>query len=242
MRQGSAPDLSVVIPAWNERENLEVLLPRLTEMVESLGVTAEVVVVDGGSSDGTMEVASRLGALAIRQEERGYGGALISGFAAARAPFVITMDADLSHPPEFIREFWKRRNDAEMLIASRYVPGGAADMSASRRVLSHILNRTFGLLLSLPFEDLSSGFRQYRRSMVEALQPEARDFDVLEEILIQVYVSGGRIQEVPFHYRPRGTGTSHARLIKFGWAYLHTLARMRKLRFRPDVQKKLAPD
>lgn len=224
------PELAVVIPAWNERENLELLLPALRETLEGLGVSYEVVVVDGGSRDGTREAADRRGARVVLQQERGYGGAVLAGFAATSATYIVTMDADLSHRPLFLEEFWKRREEAEVLIASRYVPGGKADMGRFRRLLSHILNWTFSRVLSLPIRDLSSGFRMYRRYVLDGLTLVARDFDVLEEILIRVYAVGWRIREVPFHYMARGSGRSHARLFKFGWAFLKTLVRMWQLR------------
>ncbi len=224
------PDLAVVIPAWNEQENLELLLPALREMVASLGLTAEIVVVDGGSRDCTYKAAERRGARVVRQQERGYGGALLAGFAATTAPYIVTMDADLSHRPVFLEDFWKRRDEAEVLIASRYVAGGQADMGWSRQVLSHLLNRICRRVLSLPLCDLSSGFRMYRRDVLAGLTLQARDFDVLEEILIRVHADGWRIQEVPFHYMARGSGRSHARLFKFGWAFLKTLVRMWRLR------------
>ena len=222
--------LSIVIPAWNERDNLERLLPELRDVVGKLGVAAEIMVVDGGSADGTAEAAARLCARVVRQTERGYGGALLAGFGNCRAPFVVTMDADLSHPPQFVEELWSRRQQADVLIASRYVPGGSADMPRSRRMLSRVLNRTFRWGLALPFEDMSSGFRLYQRDVLAGLHPESRNFDVLQEILFRLYLKGARIQEVPFHYRPRGAGRSHARLIQFGRSYLRTLLRMRKLR------------
>jgi SAM-dependent methyltransferase len=103
-------------------------------------------------------------------------------------------------------------------------------MGAFRRVLSHILNRTYGRVLSLPLCDLSSGFRMYRRSALGGLTVHARDFDALEEILIRVHAEGWQVLEVPFHYMARGSGRSHARLFKFGWAFLKTLARMWRLR------------
>jgi dolichol-phosphate mannosyltransferase len=224
------PDLAVIIPAWNERENLELLLPALKEVLSDLGLAAEIVVVDGGSRDGTREAALRRDARVVLQQERGYGGALLAGFAATEAPYIVTMDADLSHRPIFLEEFWRRRNDAEVLIASRYVPGGRADMGRVRRLLSHILNRTYGRVLSLPLRDLSSGFRMYRRDVLANLKIRARDFDVLEEILIRVHAEGWMILEVPFHYMARGSGRSHARLFKFGWAFLKTLVRMWQLR------------
>jgi dolichol-phosphate mannosyltransferase len=224
------PDVAIVIPAWNERENLELLLPALGEEVATLGLKSEIVVVDAGSHDGTREAAERRGARVILQQEQGYGGALLAGFAATTAPYIATMDADLSHRPVFLGEFWKRREEAEVLIASRYVAGGRAQMGWFRRLLSHILNRTYRRALSLPLRDLSSGFRMYRRDVLAGLTLTARDFDVLEEILIRVHAEGWRIQEVPFHYMARGSGRSHARLIKFGWALLKTLVRMWRLR------------
>jgi dolichol-phosphate mannosyltransferase len=225
-----APELAVVIPAWNERENLELLLPALREVLEDLGVVAEIVVADGGSADGTPETAMRRGARVVVQTERGYGGGLLAGFAATTAPWILTMDADLSHRPVFVQELWKRRDEADVLIASRYVAGGRADMEASRRMLSHLLNRTYARALALPLRDLSSGFRMYRRTALEGIRPAARDFDFLEELLIRVHADGWRVAEVPFHYMARGSGRSHARLVKFGWALARTLVRMWQLR------------
>ncbi|MFB3828818.1 MAG: glycosyltransferase [Bryobacteraceae bacterium] len=222
--------LAVVIPAWNERPNLEALLPQVRRTLEEIGVEAEIIVADAGSADGTAEAVRALGARVVVQHERGYGGALLAGFDEATAPYVVTMDADLSHPPTFIRDFWRRREDAELLIASRFVPGGRAETSGFRLLLSRILNGTFRALLRLPVRDLSSGYRFYRRDMVKGLAPAARDFDFLQEVLIRLYNNGARVLEIPFHYRPRGAGRSHARLLRFGWAYAKTLLRMWRLR------------
>lgn len=228
------PDLSIVILAIDERENLELLLPSLWDVLNSVEVKAEILVIDGGSRDGTPEVAEAKGARVLMQTEPGYGGALLTGFAAARAPFVLTMDADLSHRPSFIAEMWKARNQANVLIASRYVAGGKAEMSFFRRTLSKILNATFARVLSLPYKDLSSGFRMYHSDTLKSLQIEARDFDVLEEILLRIYAEGWSIQELPFSYMSRDSGSSHAKLLKFGRAYLKTLVRMWRLRNSVD--------
>ena len=226
-----AIDLSVVIPALNEAENLKALLPLIHEVVSDLGIAAEIIVVDGGSVDDTKSIVKALNGRVVDQTERGYGGALLAGFAATRAPYVATMDADLSHPPIFLRDFWRERNNSDVLIASRYVSGGKADMAVGRRVLSTILNRTYGLLLGLKPKDLSSGFRMYDHKLIDRIDLRARDFDVLEEILVKIHINGGRIKEVPFHYRVRHSGQSHAKLVKFGWAYSRTLLRMCRLRY-----------
>src|SRR5438445_6703901 len=227
---GEHLDLAVVIPAWNERENIELLLPALKELIVDLGLTAESIVADGGSRDGTAEAAQRRGARVVVQKEPGYGSALLAGFAATSAPYIVTMDADLSHRPVFLEEFWGRRDEAEVLIASRYVLSGRADTSWFRRLLIHILNRTYSRVLSFPLRDLSSGFRMYHRDVLMGLTLVARDFDMLEEILIRAHAEGWRILEIPFHYMSRGSGRSHVRLFKFGWAFAKTLVRMWRLR------------
>jgi len=99
-----------------------------------------------------------------------------------------------------------------------------------RSLLSKVLNATYRRILSLPYNDLSSGYRMYRRDVVRNLKLVSRDFDVLEEILVRTYADGWRIKEIPFRYMARGSGNSHARLIKFGWALLRTLFRMWRLR------------
>ncbi|MEO7818545.1 MAG: glycosyltransferase family 2 protein, partial [Actinomycetota bacterium] len=113
MSESSQISVAVVIPAINERANLELLIPAVRQTFADLGVSSEIIVVDGGSHDGTSEAATRVGARAIGQTERGYGGALLAGFAATTAPYIVTMDADLSHRPVFLEDFWKRRDDAE---------------------------------------------------------------------------------------------------------------------------------
>jgi dolichol-phosphate mannosyltransferase len=223
-------DLAILIPAWNERENLELLLPALRKTLDGLEVRWEIIVADGGSRDGTPEAAARRGARVIQQRRPGYGAALMEAIAASQASYVITMDADLSHRPTFTEDLWRHREEAEVLIASRYIPGGESQTHWFRRLCSRILNVTYARLLSLPVQDISSGFRLYRRDILQGLQCRAQDFDILEEILIKVHALGFRIRELPFQYLSRGTGRSHARFLKFGWAYLKTLLRMWQLR------------
>ena len=230
---GGAPDVTVVIPAWNERDNLDLLLPAVKEVLAGLGLQAQIVVADGGSTDQTRETAVRWGAQVVTQTEPGYGNALLAGLSVAAAPYILTMDADLSHRPSFLEAFWRHRHDAEILIASRYVPGARADMGAVRRLLSIVLNRVYARALSTPFRDLSSGFRMYRRDVLAGVPVVSRSFDMLEEILIRVDAEGWRIREIPFHYMSRGSGRSHVRLLRFGWAYLTTLVRM--WRFRNSI-------
>jgi hypothetical protein len=151
----SPPELAVIIPVLNERENLEILLPAAREEIAQLGISAEIAIVDGGSHDGTRETAQQRGARVVPQRERGYGGALLAGFAATAVPYIATMDANLSHRLVFLQDLWRKRDDAEVLIASRYIAGGRAYVGRVQPLLSHILNCTYRRALSL--RDLSAG-------------------------------------------------------------------------------------
>ncbi|MCS7311313.1 MAG: methyltransferase domain-containing protein [Acidobacteria bacterium] len=223
-------DLSVVIPAFDEAPNLAVLLPQLREVLDRLQIRYEVLIVTPGPDRESIAVSTQFGARVLEQVEPGYGGALRTGFATAQGAYLATMDADLSHRPIFLLDLWSHRHDAEVLIASRYVAGGSARMPWGRYLLSRILNSLFSRCLALPIRDLSSGFRLYNTRVLRSLAPQGRDFDILPEILVKAYSEGFRVREIPFHYAPRRHGQSHARIIRFGLAYLKTLGALWRLR------------
>lgn len=221
-RVSSLPDLSVIIPAHEEGPNLRILLPQLRTILDGLGIQTEVLVVVRDEDPETQAAVGDSPGTVVRQGEPGYGGALRTGFSLARARYVMTMDADLSHPPQFVADLWARRDEAEVLIASRYVAGGSARMPIVRAVLSRVLNRFFALGLGVPLRDVSSGFRLYRASALAVHEAAGRDFDVLPEIVVRAYTNGWRVREVPFRYEPRAHGSSNARIVPFGLAYLRT--------------------
>ena len=192
-------DLSIVIPALDEEQDISVVVEGCRRVCAGLGVRYEILVVDGGSSDATAERAEAAGARVIRQARPGYGAALREAFAQARGQHVATMDSDLSHPPDVLRTLYRNRARADLLIASRFVRGGLAIMPAHRRVLSRVLNQLFSRVLDLPVADLSSGFRLYRRSMLRDLEGSHDDFSFLQEILVAAYTKGYTVHEVPFH-------------------------------------------
>ncbi|MBI2061472.1 MAG: glycosyltransferase [Nitrospirae bacterium] len=224
-------ELTVIIPAKDEAENLLTLLPSLRDTLRGLPCRTDILVADGGSSDDTAGVLGRLGVAMFRQESAGYGGALREAFKRVIAPYVVTMDADYSHPPRFIHQLWAARGTADLVIASRYVPGGRAQMPVVRLVLSRVLNRIYARFLRLPYRDLSSGFRLYRRAALQDIgELTSSHFEVLQEISIKLHGRGRRIREIPFHYAPRKEGKSKARIFRFGAAHLRSLRKMWILR------------
>jgi len=186
---------------------MERLLSALGQELRSLGIDHELIVMDSGLK---------------------YGRALRSGLEQATGEYVLTLDADGSHDPSFLAAIWAARREAEVVIASRYVEGGSAEMPGVRRTLSRMLNGMLRRGLSLPYSDLSSGYRLYRRAAVAALPLQAIGFDILQEILIRMVAEGYRVREVPFRYQ--AAGKTRAWLARFAVSNLKTFGAMWKLR------------
>jgi glycosyltransferase involved in cell wall biosynthesis len=112
-------DISVILPVMNEAENLRVLIPRLIALLDRARITHEIIVIAGPSTDGTREVALELGARVVAERKRGYAGALETGIAEARGDYLLTLDADQSHDPDFVLKMWRARTRADIVVASR---------------------------------------------------------------------------------------------------------------------------
>jgi dolichol-phosphate mannosyltransferase len=228
--RASGVDLTVAVLALDERENVRALLPDVQRALAESGASHELVVIDGGSTDGTAEAATALGARVHAQERRGYGGAIVEALRVARGRYLLTMDADLSHPASFVSSLWGARDRADVVVASRYVPGAGFQAPWLRRLLSRVLNVTYRRLLTLPVRDLSSGFRLYRTDAVRSITISGTNFESLPELLIKAVLDGRSTAEVPFDYAPRREGRSHVHFVTFGLCYLRTLGRMWALR------------
>lgn len=167
--------------------------------------------------------------IAVSPDPRGFGHELRTGLRQARGEYIITVDPDFSGPMTFLADLWARRHDAEVIVASRYVDGSRVEMPAPRRAGSRVLNVVFRRGLSLGVNDGSSAIRLYRTDVVNALQLEATDYDILQEVLVRSHADGWRVLELPLHYRPNPAVASkaHARL---AWAYARTFWTLWKLR------------
>lgn len=228
--KNAAVDLSVVIPSKNEGANLDILLPRVQAALEALAIRTEVLVVDAASDDGTPDVAASHGARYLSEQAPGYGNAILTGAREARGEYIITMDADQSHPAKFIQDLWNGRGRGDLVIASRYVKGGSADQPLFRLFLSKILNTFFRVGLALPALDLTSGFRLYHRRVFRDLNIRFTSFVFLVELLLNIMRQGRAIAEIPFRYEPRDKGRSNARIVQFGLDYCRLFHQMWRIR------------
>jgi dolichol-phosphate mannosyltransferase len=226
-------DLSVVLPAYLEEENLRLLLPRLTRTVELLGIRWEVVVVETMQPmDKTADVCIENGCTCIaRKGGNSFGDAVRTGIRNSRGERVLFMDADGSHPPEFIEELWRHRGNADVIIASRYTPGGVTENSWSLVLMSRALNLSYSWLLGLNCCDVSNSFKLYPGDSLRALRLECSNFDIVEEILCRL-VHGkppATVKEIPATFKNRMFGDTKRNLVVFVASYLYTILRLRRM-------------
>jgi dolichol-phosphate mannosyltransferase len=220
--------LSVVVPVWGRRHDLPRLLPALRRALDGVEPRSEILVC--GSDAGLQRVAEASAATFVQSKSAGYGDALRTGIESAQGGWVLTMDADFAYAADFVPVIWAHRDEAEVVIGSRYVPGAVAEMGFARRTASRVLNAVYRFGLSMPFRDLSSAFRLYRRRVLLDIQPiQGEGLDVLLEIIVKAQCQGWRVTEVPFWYRG-AEPWNRVRMVQFGVGYLQTLAHLLSLR------------
>jgi dolichol-phosphate mannosyltransferase len=226
-----ACDLSVILPAYNEEENLRLLIPRIRHACEELTDSFEILVIDTLTPmDGTRELCEEQQVRYInRSGGNAYGDAVRTGIAQSTGRSVIFMDADGSHPPHFLHNLFGVRNEADIIVASRYVSGGFTENSAILVWMSWFVNMGYRLVLGLKCKDVSNSFKLYPGAALRALQLRCDNFDIVEEILVKIMRAnpGFRILEVPFTFKKRMFGQTKRNLLAFIFSYMVTLMRLR---------------
>ena len=224
-------DLSVVLPAFPEEENLRLLLPRIRAVCAELTDAYEIVVVDAATElDGTRRLCADQGVRHVtRVGGDQYGDAVRTGIAQARGRRVVFMDADGSHAPDFLAQLWAHREDADIVIASRYVEGGSTENSAALVLMSRLVNVGYRWVLGLKCRDVSNSFKLYPADALKGVTLTCDNFDVVEELLYKIVKvrPRTRILEIPFTFRKRLHGETKRDLVAFVFSYATTLARLR---------------
>jgi dolichol-phosphate mannosyltransferase len=206
------------LPTYNERENLEAMVDRLGEVLGDDGV---VLVIDDNSPDGTGEMADGLAAerewvhVLHRPKKEGLGPAYLDGFRRALelgADLILEMDCDFSHDPADVLRLVAAAEDADLVLGSRYVPGGGTrNWGALRRLISRGGSLYAQLLLGVPIRDLTGGFKCYRRVVLETIDLDAihsKGYAFQIETTYRALRAGFRLVEVPIVFVDRQVGGS----------------------------------
>jgi glycosyltransferase involved in cell wall biosynthesis len=232
---------TVIVPTYNEQENIETLVHQLLD----LPVNLHVIVVDDNSPDGTGEIADQLAAqsdgrmkVIHRPGKLGLGTAYVAGFKQAMtddSDFILTMDADFSHNPRYIPTMLEKAQAGyDLVIGSRYVPGGGTkDCTLPRKMLSWGANAFARFTLGLQAHDTTAGFRCYRREVLESVgidEIKSSGYSFLIEMLYRTQRRGWQVGEVPIIFDNRRLGESkisrseitraQQTVLRLGWARL----------------------
>ena len=208
----------MILPTYNEAENLERIVDAVREQLPDSG---RVLVVDDNSPDGTGEIADRLAdsnesiSVLHRPRKEGLGPAYLAGFHVALdagAQRIVEMDADFSHDPAYLPKLIAAADHYDLVIGSRYVPGGGiTDWGPMRRFISRRGSAYARVALGLPIRDLTGGFKCFRREVLESINLdtiEARGYAFQVETTYRAIKAGFRVVEIPIVFRDRADGTS----------------------------------
>ncbi len=210
--------ICICLPTYNERENLE---PMVAALGEVLGDDGVVLVIDDNSPDGTGEIADRLAAkhdwvhVLHRPHKEGLGPAYLAGFKQALelgAELILEMDCDFSHDPADVRRLTAAAEGADLVLGSRYAPGGGTrNWGLLRRLISRGGSLYAQILLGVPVRDLTGGFKCYRRAVLEAIDLDAihsKGYAFQIETTYRALRKGFRVVEVPIVFVDRQVGGS----------------------------------
>jgi glycosyltransferase involved in cell wall biosynthesis len=218
--------VSLIIPTLNEAQNLAHVLPALPDMVD------ELVIVDGGSTDGTLEVIRHLrpDAKIIEEPRPGKGIALQAGFAAAAGDILVIMDADGSMDPMDIPTFVAALNaGADVAKGSRFVQGGgSSDLTPVRTLGNYMLTKAVRMTFGGRYSDLCYGYMAFWRHVLPTFDGGAIGFEVETFLNVRTLAAGLRVVEIASFESPRIHGQSHLRTFSDGFRVLRTIARERR--------------
>jgi hypothetical protein len=220
-------ELSVVMPCLNEAETLATCIDKARGSLERLGVAGEIVVADNGSTDGSQEIATSLGARVVPVPERGYGAALRTGIAAAEGRFVIMADADDSYALDDLGPFLEAlRGGADLVMGNRFAGGIEPDaMPALHRYLGNpVLSWIGRVFFRVPINDFHCGMRGFSRERILSLGLTTTGMEFATEMVVRAAIGGLRITEVPTTLKPDGRSREpHLRTWRDGWRHLRFL-------------------
>jgi len=215
--------VSFVIPTLNEHGNIDRLIKRINTIMKSIHINYEIIVVDDNSSDGTTDDVKELQknqnnlVLINRKEKRGIGSALEEGYNHAKGNLILSIDADLSHPPEKIPEFIdKIKNGYDMVMSSRYISGGSVDKSIKNYMISKMGAHYLSLMMRINIKDFTTGYRAIRRSIwskIKDYKYSNRNIFLVETIYF-AHKHGAKLTEIPIFFKDREIGCSKTPLFK----------------------------
>ena len=226
---GSAIRLSVVVPLYNEEENVVTTVQRIAQVIDPLNMSWELILVDDGSIDGTKQLIESLAEqephvrFISYRPNRGRGRALRTGFSIALGEYIISTDADLSYDPAYMVSMIQTldRGEADIVLASPYMPGGSTQgVSLLRLWISRLGNWILRYSLPIRINTVTCVFRAYRREVLDQMELESDGKEIHLEILSKAIAVGREIKEIPAVLTNRKRGKSTFRFRRTALSHL----------------------
>ena len=221
-------DLTIIIPSLNESDNLKKLIPEIKSEIGKK-FTYEIFIIDGINKDNkTFKITKKNSIRYLnRIRNNDYGNAVRLGIKKSTGKYILFMDGDYSHNPKFILKLYENKL-YDVVIASRYVPGGKTDNGLLSETLSRFLNKFYNIILNLELEDVSNSFKLYNTKMIKRLYLSCNHFDIIEEIIFKLKKNNDKIKflEVPYHFKQRKFGKSKRNFFVI-IAYLFSIIKLR---------------
>lgn len=230
-------DISIILPAYKEAENLKNILPKIEKAFKKTFLTYEILVIDTMEKMDDTEIICNRNHVTYIARKGGnlYGDAIRTGLSGASGKYIVIMDADGSHNPSDILRFYDemKKKDYTLIIGSRYCKGGYTDNNMILKMMSWILNVTYRVVFDLKVKDVSDSFRMYSAETLKKIKLECDDFDIVEEILIKLKYSRKDafvVKEIPISFNKRVAGESKRDLVKFIGSYIKTMQKLLRIR------------
>ena len=222
--------LSVVLPTYNERKNIELLIPQLEKLFQKNKWGAEILVVDDSSPDGTAEAARKLNQpyrnirVIVRNKKEGIGAALKAGYDKARGGIILSMDADLALDVNDIPKLLKKINQGyDLVIGSKHSQLGVYEANSlairAKKMLSYLSTTFARIWLGIPIKDFALNFRAIRRDAWKKLDVREKMNAMLVEMIWQANKKGYKICEIPVVFKQRKYGDSKISIFEQGPDY-----------------------
>jgi len=236
---------SIILPTYNEKDNIVPLINAIIQIFSRFhNISYEIIIVDDNSPDGTSEEIlkyfhNKKVKLITRKNDKGLATAIKDGILNSNGDYILIMDTDFSHPPDFIINLISaiKQDDIDCVIASRYVPGGIMNSNKIKFLLSKLMNLLIGKVLNLRIKDLTGGFFVIKKSLLNNLDYNKVFVgygDYFYRIFYDLRDIKYSFKEIPFKYIGRKKGISKTNTIKMGIDYINT---MFTLRFKNNSKK-----
>jgi glycosyltransferase involved in cell wall biosynthesis len=217
--------VSVIIPAYNEEKTIGNVIEETIQIMDSLGLPYEIIVVDDGSTDRTKEEASKYKVTVLSNgRNRGKGYALRKGFQHAQGDIIVTIDADGSHKPKEIPDLINPLfNGADIVAGSRFLGDGQNHTSKLHILGNHLINMTIMVLTRKLVTDSQTGLRAFKRNFLEKISLESCGYEIETEITVKGLKNGFKFHEIPINCKRREYGISKLRMLSDGVKIFKTI-------------------